>query len=111
MPPENIAILLIFVAFAAAEAWRHGFLRKPGQRAKDLQVELFGSLTLVVLTQPLSLLASATLARAPWRVPRSGCRFCSCCWATTSCSTPGTGSRTGFPGCTSCIAPTTMRPT
>lgn len=66
MPPENIAILLIFVAFAAAEAWRHGFLRKPGQRTKDLQVELFGSLTLVVLTQPLILLASATLASALW---------------------------------------------
>jgi sterol desaturase/sphingolipid hydroxylase (fatty acid hydroxylase superfamily) len=66
MPPETIAILLIFCAFAAAEAWRHGFLRKPGQQRKDLQVEIIGGLTLLLLTQPLILLASGALAGAAW---------------------------------------------
>ena len=66
MSPEIIAVILIFCAFAAAEAWRHGFLRKPGQQTKDLQVEIIGGFTLLLITQPLVMLASIGLAGVLW---------------------------------------------
>lgn len=66
MSPEIIAIIFIFFTFAAAEAWRHSFLHKPGQQAKDLQVEIIGGLTLLIVTQPLVLLTSVGLADLIW---------------------------------------------
>jgi len=66
MPTENIAALMIFAGFAAAEAWRGGLLRKLGQRSKDVQVELIGGIILLLITQPMVLLASASLAQWFW---------------------------------------------
>lgn len=66
MSPEIIAVILIFCAFAAAEAWRNGFVHKPGQQTKDLQVELIGGLTLLLVTQPLVMLGSIGLSSLVW---------------------------------------------
>jgi sterol desaturase/sphingolipid hydroxylase (fatty acid hydroxylase superfamily) len=66
MSPETIAIFLIFCAFAAAEAWRHSFVHKPGQQTKDLQVEILGGLALLLVTQPLVMLISIGLAGLIW---------------------------------------------
>ncbi len=53
MKPGILAIIGIFVIFAALEALRTGLLRKPGQRRRDGWVEIVSSLSLVLLTQPL----------------------------------------------------------
>ena len=61
MKPEILVLLVIFSAFATAEALRTGLFKKAGQRSKDVVVEVVGSLVLLALTQPLVLLASAAL--------------------------------------------------
>lgn len=61
MKSEILILIGIFAAFALAEALRTGFLKKPGQRRRDVIVELAGSLVLLALTQPLVLLASWSL--------------------------------------------------
>jgi len=60
--PETIAILAIFLAFAFAEYLFTSLLHKPRQRRKDLIVEIIGSSTLVLLTQPLVLLGGGLIA-------------------------------------------------
>ena len=62
MKPEIIAILIIFVAFALAELLRTGLFRKKGQRQKDAVVEVIGTLTLLLITQPLVLLGGGLVA-------------------------------------------------
>ena len=61
MKPEILVLLVIFSAFATAEALRTGLFKKVGQRSKDVVVEVVGSLVLLAMTQPLVLLASAAL--------------------------------------------------
>ena len=61
MKPEIVALLVIFAAFAMAEALRTGLFRKTGQRSKDVAVEVIGSLVLLAVTQPLVLLTSGAL--------------------------------------------------
>lgn len=65
MKPEIVVLIVIFAAFATAEALRTGLFKKTGQRSKDVVVEVVGSLVLLALTQPLVLLASASLT-AHW---------------------------------------------
>jgi len=65
--PEIIAIAAIFIAFATAEFFRTGFFRKPRQRRKDVIVEVVGTSTLVLLTQPIVLLAGGLVAA--WLAP------------------------------------------
>lgn len=67
MQAEIVAIIGIFVLFAVAESLKTGFFRKPGQRARDVIVELVGSGVLLGLTQPLILLTSALLLA--WAFP------------------------------------------
>ena len=55
MKPEIIAILTIFLAFALAEFVYTNLLHKPRQRRKDMIVEVVGTSTLLILTQPLVL--------------------------------------------------------
>ncbi len=62
MKREIIAILIIFVAFALAELLRTGLFRKKGQRQKDSVVEVIGTLTLLLITQPLVLLGGGLVA-------------------------------------------------
>lgn len=57
MTPQPF-ILSIFLGFAAAEALRGGFFRKPKATRDDAVVELFSTGTLLLLTQPAILLAS-----------------------------------------------------
>lgn len=64
MKPEILVLIGIFFAYAMAEALRTGLLRKPGQRPKDVVVEMIGSLVLLSLTQPLVLLTSGLLMAA-----------------------------------------------
>ncbi len=63
---ELLAILAIFLVFAAAEFFATNLLNKPRQRRKDATVEIIGTSTLMLLTQPLVLLCggffAATLA-------------------------------------------------
>jgi len=61
MNPEIIALMCIFAAYAVLEAFRTGFVNKPGQRNKDVVVEIVGSLILLALTQPLVLLSAGLL--------------------------------------------------
>lgn len=61
MKPEIVILIGIFAVFALAEALRTGLLRKPGQRPKDVAVELVGSVVLLAVTQPLVLLSAGTL--------------------------------------------------
>lgn len=61
MKPEILVLAGIFAAFALAEALRTGLLHKPGQRRKDVIVEVVGSLVLLALTQPLVLFTSGSL--------------------------------------------------
>ena len=62
MRPEIIAILTIFFAFAFAELVYTNLFRKPRQRRKDMIVEIVGTSTLLILTQPLVLLGGGLLA-------------------------------------------------
>lgn len=64
MKPEIIAILVIFLGFALVEFFRTNLFRKPRQRRKDAVVEVVGTSTLLLLTQPLVLLAGGLLAAA-----------------------------------------------
>ena len=59
--PEIIAALAVFLAFGVAEYWRTNLFHKPGQQHKDGVVESVSTGTLLVLTQPFILLASALL--------------------------------------------------
>lgn len=61
MKPEIIAILIIFIAFALAEYLFTNLFHKPRQRRKDVIVEVVGTSTLLILTQPLVLLAGGLL--------------------------------------------------
>lgn len=61
MKPEIIILIGIFAVYALMEALRTGLLRKPGQRPKDVIVELLGSLVLLAVTQPLVLLTAGLL--------------------------------------------------
>jgi sterol desaturase/sphingolipid hydroxylase (fatty acid hydroxylase superfamily) len=60
--PDLIAILAIFVFFALAEFFRTDLFHKPRQRRKDAVVEIVGTSTLLLLTQPLVLFAAAMIA-------------------------------------------------
>ena len=62
MKIEYIVILCIFAAFIALEIVFTRFFRKPGQTRDDAIVEVFSTGTLVLLTQPIVLAASAFLA-------------------------------------------------
>jgi sterol desaturase/sphingolipid hydroxylase (fatty acid hydroxylase superfamily) len=62
--PETIAILIIFVGFALAEFFRTNLFHKSRQRRKDGIVEIVSTTTLVLLTQPLVLLAGGLVAAA-----------------------------------------------
>lgn len=62
MNTEIWIILGIYTAFAMAEAVRTGFLKKEGENSDDAKVELISTIVLLVITQPLVLLASGTLA-------------------------------------------------
>ena len=64
MRPETIAILIIFVGFALAEFFRTNLFHKSRQRRKDGIVEIASTTTLVLLTQPLVLLAGGLVAAA-----------------------------------------------
>ncbi|MCH9696236.1 MAG: sterol desaturase family protein [Gammaproteobacteria bacterium] len=64
MKPEVIVASSIFIAFCIAELARTNLLNKPGQRRKDAVVEVIGTLVLLVVTQPLVLLAGGLLAAA-----------------------------------------------
>ena len=62
MKPELVAIIAIFASFALLEFFRTGFFVKPRQRRKDIVVEIVGTSTLMLLTQPVVLLAGGLLA-------------------------------------------------
>ncbi|MGI9235021.1 MAG: sterol desaturase family protein [Woeseiaceae bacterium] len=62
MKPEVFAILTIFMAFALAEFIRTNLFHKARQRRKDAIVEIIGTSTLLLLTQPLVLLGGGMLA-------------------------------------------------
>lgn len=62
MRPEIIAILIIFLTFALAEFFYTNLFHKPRQRRKDAIVEVVGTSTLFILTQPLVLLGGGLLA-------------------------------------------------
>lgn len=64
MKPEIIVLMGIFAVFALAEALHTGLLRKPGQRRKDVVVEVIGSVVLLAVTQPLVLLSAGVLMAA-----------------------------------------------
>lgn len=57
MKPELFAITGVFLLFAIAEGIRSSFFRKPGQRGKDIAVELIGPFVLMIVTQPLIIVA------------------------------------------------------
>ena len=61
MKPEILILICIFCGFALAEALRTGLLRKPGQRRKDVIVEMISSVVLVGFTQPLVLMSSGLI--------------------------------------------------
>jgi len=63
MKVELIAITVIYAGFALAEAISTGFLRKSGATRQDAVVEIFGSVILLVITQPLALAGGIFLAR------------------------------------------------
>jgi hypothetical protein len=67
--PETIVILSIFLFFALAEFMRTNLFHKPRQHRKDGVVEIFSTLTLVLLTQPFVLATGflVTAAVAPQR--------------------------------------------
>lgn len=64
MKPEIIIASLIFLAYCVAEFASTGFFHKIGQRRKDGIVEVVGTVFLLLITQPLVLLAGGLLAAA-----------------------------------------------
>ncbi|MGB5164472.1 MAG: sterol desaturase family protein [Woeseiaceae bacterium] len=64
LKPEILAILGIFLGFALAELLRTSLFHKPRQRRKDAVVEVVGTFTLLLLTQPVVLLCAGLLAAA-----------------------------------------------
>ena len=62
MKPELLAIVAIFLAFALAEFFRTNLFHKPRQRRNGGIVELVGTSTLLLLTQPLVLLGGGLVA-------------------------------------------------
>ena len=62
MPTSTFAILAIYLGFALLELWRSNLFAKNEQTRDDGIVELVSTVTLLGLTQPLVLFASATLA-------------------------------------------------
>lgn len=62
MKPEMLVILSLFILFALLEVIFTDFAKKPGQTRQDVIVEIVGTLTLVLLTQPLIILAGGSLA-------------------------------------------------
>ena len=63
MKVELIAIVAVYAGFALAEAISTGFLRKSGATRQDAVVEIFGTIILLVITQPLVLTGGIFLAR------------------------------------------------
>ncbi|MXP15022.1 fatty acid hydroxylase [Altererythrobacter confluentis] len=61
MPSSTIAILAIYLGFAALELWRSNLLRKSEQTRDDGIVEIVSTFVLLGLTQPAVLFASAAL--------------------------------------------------
>ncbi len=61
MRPEAIWIFVVFVGFALLELLRGSFFHKKNQTSADIWVELIGTPVLLVITQPLILLASYLL--------------------------------------------------
>lgn len=59
MKPEIIVILCIFLTFIGLEILFTRFFRKPGQTRDDAIVEVFSTLTLILLTQPFVIMAGA----------------------------------------------------
>jgi sterol desaturase/sphingolipid hydroxylase (fatty acid hydroxylase superfamily) len=62
MPTSTFAILAIYLGFALLELWRSNLFAKDEQTREDGIVELVSTVTLLGLTQPLVLFASAALA-------------------------------------------------
>jgi sterol desaturase/sphingolipid hydroxylase (fatty acid hydroxylase superfamily) len=62
MKVELIAIVAIYAGFALAEAISTGFFSKGGATRQDAVVEIFGSVILLVVTQPLVLAGGIFLA-------------------------------------------------
>ena len=63
MKVELIAIVAIYAGFALAETISTGFFRKGGATRQDAVVEIFGTVILLVVTQPLVLTGGIFLAR------------------------------------------------
>lgn len=63
---EKIAILLIFTGFAVLEIIKTSFFRKKGQTRSDVIVEIASALTLLLVTQPLTLLGGGYIASLIW---------------------------------------------
>ena len=63
---EKTAIFLIFIGFAVLEIVRTSFFQKPGQTRSDIIVESVSTVTLLVITQPLVLLAGGVVASLIW---------------------------------------------
>ena len=61
MRAEYAIILAIFVLLASLEALKTGFFAKPGQKRRDVIVEIVSAVVLIVFTQPLALLGGGTL--------------------------------------------------
>lgn len=62
MKTELIAIAAIYVGFALIEAVQTGFFRKPGATRQDAVVEIFGTVILLLVTQPLALAGGIWIA-------------------------------------------------
>ena len=62
MKPEIIAVTVIFFAFCFAEFLRTDLFHKARQRRKDGIVEFLSTTILLIVTQPLVLLAGGLLA-------------------------------------------------
>ena len=62
MKTEMLVILAIFSAFALLEIAFTQFFRKPGQTRDDVLVEIFSTLSLMLLTQPMAMLGGGFVA-------------------------------------------------
>ena len=67
MKPEIYVIAAIFTVFALLEVCFTHFFRKPNQKNSDGIIEIISTSTLMILTQPMVLFCSASLAQ--WFVP------------------------------------------
>ena len=63
---EKLTILLVFAGFALFEVIHTSFFRKPGQTRSDVIVEVASTVTLLLFTQPLVLLAGGVVASLVW---------------------------------------------